>query len=85
MNARKNSCTYTAQGLLVCRRNTLIKPSNEGFEGCGISKAFKECANDDECMDPSMSCRIMPVSVNSTQKVCMPDDVQYATRTLLPF
>ncbi len=89
MNANKRNCTYTAQGVLVCRSNVCTvteAKAAEGFdEGCGVTMAFKECANDNECKDPTMSCRIMPVSNNSTKKVCMPDEVQYATRDLTPF
>lgn len=86
MNGFKQApCFYSAQGALVCKRTSPL--INEAFTGdaCNESPMFKECQNDNDCRDSTMSCRIMPVSKNATTKVCMPDDVQYVKRVVSPF
>lgn len=85
MDRQFDACMYSAQGILICKRSKgLVK---EGFIGqnCIGSAMMRECLNDEDCGDSTMSCRIIPASRNATTKVCMPDDLQYATKTLMPY
>ncbi len=76
-------CLYTAQGVLMCKKQKIVMETFEAAP-CTIMKS-QECKVDTDCRDLTMSCRIMPVSVNATTKACMPDDEQNVTRVVVPY
>ncbi len=76
-------CLYTAQGILMCKKKKNVRETFEAAP-CNFNMKSLKCEEDNDCHDRTMSCRIMPVSVNATIKVCMPDDVQKVTRVKVP-
>lgn len=82
-----SSCMYSAQGVILCKTRPLVEGFNSpNLSTCSTSiNGFIPCQSDMDCRDPTMSCRIMPISKNATVQVCMPDNIQFATQVVVPY
>lgn len=41
------------------------------------TKVYYKCNKDDDCMDTQLSCRVVPTTVNTNMKLCMPNGTHY--------
>lgn len=66
---------YNAQGKL----QLIEKFQNDTTTVCMRNeKGITPCESDYDCYDKAQSCRVLPISLNGSIKVCMPDNVQYS-------
>lgn len=71
----------------MCSDNTIeefitVKPSPGMMAAAAAAEAdstkvYYKCNTDDDCMDPMLSCRVVPTTVNTNMKLCMQNGTHY--------